>query len=370
MTDRDHPWPLALAIYWVVAGAVCFLRLGATGLVSMEGMVADGARSMMESGDWVVPRVYGEIYTYKPALAYWLAALPQTLADPPPEWLLRLPFAASGFVMGLLVLILIGRAVGPRAGLFCALASISTGLFIQKVRIAEYDTAVAAGVGVAVAAACCNLSSRRPRAGLWLLCYLALAFGFLAKGTPALMVYGPGLLAAGLVTGRWRRLLELRHIVAALLFVGLVGGYLVLAYRSVGPQAFEQPIAEAGVRGVGWRLDQGETTTTVATLLRSVAKPALIGAAFLPWSVLLPFSLLLARRRHRADDPSALLLLSAGAFLMAGTLAFMATPTHEMRYYLPLCVPAGILCGMVAAGVSDLRPRAQRNLHCHGSRWV
>ena len=31
-----------------------------------------------------------------PALAYWLAALPYGVADPPSEWLLRLPFAVSG----------------------------------------------------------------------------------------------------------------------------------------------------------------------------------------------------------------------------------------------------------------------------------
>ena len=57
-------WPGALFLYSLVAGVVCFWRLGAIGLVSMEGMVVDGARHMLESGDWIVPRVYDEIYTY------------------------------------------------------------------------------------------------------------------------------------------------------------------------------------------------------------------------------------------------------------------------------------------------------------------
>ena len=167
MIDRTNRWTFALALYLVLAGPLCFWRLGATGLVSMEGMVSDGARHMIESGDWVVPRVYGEIYTYKPALAYWLAALPHSISDSPPEWLLRLPFAASGFAMGLLILTLIGRVAGPRTGLLCGIASVSTGLFIQKVRLAEYDTVIAAGVGVAVAAACCNLAKRRPTGFAW-----------------------------------------------------------------------------------------------------------------------------------------------------------------------------------------------------------
>jgi 4-amino-4-deoxy-L-arabinose transferase-like glycosyltransferase len=348
----------------VFAGLVCFWRLGATDLVSMEGMVVDGARHMLASGDWTVPRVYGELYTYKPALAYWLAAIPLQLAAQPSEWMLRLPFAACGFVMGLAVLVLIGRVAGSRVGLLCATASVSGILFLQKSRMMEFDATLAAGVGVAVAAACHNLSAERQSRGVWVLGYLALTAGFLSKGVPALAVYGPGILAAGMATGRFRRLLRWSHLLAVMAFVALTGAYLWATYQSAGPQAFEQPLLEAQVRGLGGRggedLDaqsqadvarfvaqEGELgASPLGALALALAKPALICLAFLPWGILLLFAL--RREEWQSGGAEVLLARAAAGFLVASTLVFMATRTHEMRYFLPLCVPMGILCGVVA----------------------
>ena len=366
-------WPAAVALYAILGGLACFWRIGATGLVSMEGMVVDGARHMLDSGDWLVPRVYGEIYTYKPALAYWLASIPLRLASQPAEWLIRLPFAGCGFVMGLVVLLLVGSAAGRRAGLLSALAAVGGVLFLQKARLAEFDIVVAAGVGVAVAAACYNLAAERARAGIWMLAYLALAAGFLAKGMPALMVFGPGVIVAGVVSGRFRRLLRPSHAAAALLFVAITGGYLWIVYQTAGAEAFEQPLLESQVRGFGWKWRQGGDVLSktdgfrfaagggdlgaspAGALALTLGKPALIWAAFLPWSLLLPFY---GRRvGWRSATTAGRLGRAAGAFLAAGTLGFMAVPTHEMRYYLPLCVPAAVLCGLTAAGRS---PRAGR----------
>jgi 4-amino-4-deoxy-L-arabinose transferase-like glycosyltransferase len=345
----------------------------------MEGMLVDGARHMLRSGDWVVPRVYGEIYMYKPALGYWLAAIPQAIFDSPSEGQIRLPFAVSGFVLGFVILILIGRLAGTRIGLFSALASTTGFLFLQKVRIAEFDLALVAGVGVAVAAACHNLSARQPRWGVWVLAYLGLAVGFLAKGAPSLMAYGPGVLVAGLATGRFRRLFEWRHLSAALLFPIVIGGYLWAAYLSEGARAFDQPLLEARVRGLGWIWEKPEEaayelaafreSTPEAEiarrpgriLARTVMKPVFILSVCLPWSVLVP-AVFRRRRGTREESPVSRLVLSARAFLIAGALAFMITNTHEMRYYLPLCVPVGILCGVVAGGGIELSGRWRRGL--------
>ena len=375
--DPDR-WPGAVAAYLVFAGLACFWRLGATGLVSMEGMLVDGARGMIASGDWLVPRVYGEIYPYKPALAYWLTSIPLRITAEPTEWLIRLPFAGSGFLMGLAVLALVGRVAGRRAGLLSAMAAVGGVLFLQKARLAEFDVLVTAGVGVAVAAACSNLAAERARSGVWLLAYLALAAGFLAKGLPALVVFGPGLVAAGLATGRFARLLRWGHLVAALVFVAIAGGYLGLAYASAGSQVFSQPMVESQVRGLGGPLRQGDDSPAsseaarfapqedevaakpLGALLVGFGKPLLIWASCLPWAVLLLFY---GRRvGWRSGTGAERLGRAAAGFLVAGTLGFMALPTHEMRYYLPLCVPLAILSGLVAAGRSERAGRPERLL--------
>ena len=364
-------WPAAVLLYSIVAAVVCFWRIGATGLVSMEGMVAEGARGMLESGEWVVPHLYGEIYTYKPAMAYWLASLPMRLVEDPSAALLRLPFAASGFFMGLAVLLLVGRVAGWRAGLLAALGSVTGMMFLLKGRMAEFDVTLTAGVGVAVAAAWFNLSVKRQRWGVWLLGYLALAVGFLTKGVPALAVFGPGLLAAAWAAGRFRRLFGWRHLSAALLFVAVVGSYLWAAWEAAGPAAFEQPLVEARIRGLGQvdaedlaalpearrfsGTEDGLAPGWPRALALAAVKPLVIWVAFLPWTMLLAG--LLPRRdgsgRVSLDRPSR----AAAAFLVVGTLMFVLTPTHEMRYYLPLAVPAGILCGLIADKLLELEPR-------------
>lgn len=357
-------WPGALVLYGVIAGVVCFWRLGATGLVSMEGMVVDGARHMLEAGDWIVPRVYGEVYTYKPALAYWLAAIPMQLAEEPSEWLLRLPFAALGFTMGLAVLLLIGRLASSRTGLISAVASLTGILLLQKSRLMEFDGALAAGVGIAAAAAFYNLAADRQKGGVWVLGYAALAAAFLVKGIPALAVFGPGVLAAGLASGRFRRLLGWRHLSAVMIFLALIAAYLWAAYESAGPKAFEQPMLEAQGRGLGgprgddlesqsradverFSAQEGELgATPLGAVGLALAKPVLIWAAFLPWTVVLPFGF--RRGDLRPGTAGDRLIIAAAAFVGVNALIFMIVPTHETRYFLPLGAPLGILCGLLA----------------------
>lgn len=354
---------VALTAYSVVAYLVCFWRLGSNGIIQMEGMVADGARHMVESGQWLVPRVYGEIYTYKPALAYWLGAIAYAVTEQPSEGLLRLPFAASIFVMGLVVFYLIDRLAGSRVAAICAIASVSGGIVVEKVRLAEFDGILTAGVGVAIVAACHNLAAPKARPGIWLLGYLGLTFAFLAKGVPALMFYGPGVLAAAWATRRFRRLTEWHHVAAAMLFVAMTAGYLGTAYHESGADVFLQPLAESRVRGFGWlggsreaptasefvlSKDEAEVTSKpLLTVGRTLAKPALILLAFLPWSLLVPFAI--SRKSLASEQPQIRSLArGAGAFVAAGALVFMAVPTHAMRYYMPLSAAVAILAGISA----------------------
>lgn len=353
----------AVGLYLAFAAVVCFWRLGAVGLIHMEGMIVDGARHMLASGNWAVPHVYGEIYTYKPALAYWLAAGALRLADPAPEWLIRLPFAATGYFMGLAVLLLIARVSKPRVALVSAVASVSGALFVQHVRIAEFDVPLAAGVGVAVAAACVGLAVERSRVSIWLLAYAGLTAGFLAKGLPALMCFGPGLLAAAMAGGRMRRLFGWRHLVGVLLFLIAAGGYLTAVHRTAGAAAFDQPLDESLVRGLSWNVRQESDVLSVArdesgaaardvsarpidAAFKSLTKPVDVWVSFLPWTLLFFFAF---GRGGRAkdDDPDTSLLRSARWFLLAGVLVFMLVPTHETRYFLPFAVPVGILCGVI-----------------------
>ncbi|MCZ6507916.1 MAG: glycosyltransferase family 39 protein, partial [Acidobacteria bacterium] len=268
---------------------------------------------------------------------------------------LRLPSALAPIVIGLVAMLSVGRLTRPRAGLLVGVAAITNMMFFSKTKLAEFDSVLACGVGIAVVAACYNLvRGRRPGAlSVWLLCYLALAAGVLTKGPPALMAFGPGLLAAALVTGRLHELLSWRHLAGAAIFTLLVGGYLWLLWDAAGAIAFEQPLAEARQRGFDW---------TLASFARTLAKPLIIMVGFLPWSLAWPWSLVTENRRDGEAESATHDNLNRAslAFLAAGMLVFMAVPTYEPRYFLPLSVPSAIVAVLAlerAAGASRLARR-------------
>lgn len=333
-------WIGPLSIYLAVALLVTLPGLGSTGIVMMEGMMVDTAETMLATGDFLVPRLYGEIYSYKPPLVYWTTALALHLGGRT-EWALRLPSALAGIAMGFALLILVGRVTQPRTGLFAALAAITGILFLQKLKVAEFDAPLAAAVGIAVAAACHNLAAERSKrcGAIWFVCYLAVAAAFLAKGVPALMAFAPGLLAAAVVTRRSKQLLSRTHVAAALLCALIIASYLWLAIDAAGPVILEQPLEEAHTRGFEWSLE---------TLRWTLLKPLTVWVLFLPWSLVWLWSL--RRPKHSGSvsepRPESRLMRSGWAFLAGGLVAFMAVPTHQTRYYLPLAAAGAIVSAL------------------------
>ncbi len=67
--------PLAIAGGLISLG-ICTLGTSGLDVYAMEGIIAWGGEHMFRSKELFVPRLYGEMYAYKPALAYWLAARP------------------------------------------------------------------------------------------------------------------------------------------------------------------------------------------------------------------------------------------------------------------------------------------------------
>ncbi len=334
--SRTRPW--AVAVFLLICGPLCFLGLGVTDVVTMEGIVADGARHMGRTQEYSVPHLHGEIYSYKPPLAYWMALASFQLFGEETAWTLRFPFALSALLMGLAILLLMRSIVGQWTGLLCAIASMTGALMLQKLHLAEFDMPLAAGVGIAVAVACRNFASDHPRGERWLVGYAALAMAFLAKGIPALMFYAPGLLLAALAIRKPKALLKPGHLAGVTLFAVVITGWFFSAFQSAGWQAFMQPMAEAHDKGLTW---------TAASFGSTLVKPLTAWALFLPWPLLLPMGL----KAGWSSEPARKVAIVAASFVTTGIAVFMLVPATESRYLLPLAAPIGILCGVTAKEV-------------------
>ncbi len=103
-----------------------------------EPRFASLARDMAMSGEWMFPRVGGDLYQDKPPLFFWLLAIFYTLTGSV-RWSFLIPsFLAAGGVM-LLIYDYGRRTVGREAGLAASLLVVCTLQFVLATRGAQID---------------------------------------------------------------------------------------------------------------------------------------------------------------------------------------------------------------------------------------
>src|SRR5262245_45814213 len=212
----------ALALIWA---ALALPNLGAASLWDIdEGLNAEAAREMYESGNWIVPRFNFQLRDAKPALLYWLQAAAYH-AFGVNEFAARLPSAAAMLIAGLAVYEL-GRSMFSRtAGMLASLALMSCILVSAVAHFANPDALLLACTSVTFLSFWLGFAPRQPGEPprrTWFVPFgLACGLGMLAKGPVALAL--PGLVVLLYLT--WQRqlhsLLDRRLILGACAFAAV-----------------------------------------------------------------------------------------------------------------------------------------------------
>jgi 4-amino-4-deoxy-L-arabinose transferase-like glycosyltransferase len=130
---RDLLW-LGLALLLIVASG-----LGVRDpWPADEPRFASLARDMATSGEWLFPRVGGDLYQDKPPLYFWLLALSFTLFGSVKAWFLIPSFVAAAGIL-FLIYDFGRRTVGREAGLAAAVLVVCTLQFVLATRGAQID---------------------------------------------------------------------------------------------------------------------------------------------------------------------------------------------------------------------------------------
>lgn len=158
-----------------------------------ETRYAEIPREMIETGDWVVPRLNGIRYFEKPVMGYWLSAVSIKLFGEN-EFAVRLPAALSVGLTSLIVFLLVAfTGPGKRTALFASFIYLT---FAEVFGVGTFNV-LDSQLTLFLTAACASflsafLSCDAKRRFLWLsltgiFCGLAfLTKGFLAFAVPAL----------------------------------------------------------------------------------------------------------------------------------------------------------------------------------------
>jgi 4-amino-4-deoxy-L-arabinose transferase-like glycosyltransferase len=229
-----------LAAGWVaLAWAMLFTGLGSFGLAGPdEPRYAAIAAAMARTGNFLTPRLWGQLWLEKPVLYYWLAALSDrwrgisTASSRLPSALLALALSAA---LGLFL----ARVEGRRAGWLGAYLSLTTAFLFGFGRAASTDMALTAPFALAMMAFYLGLreeGGQAPagaRSHAWLAAgAVALGLAALAKGPVAVVLAAVALAGFAAAQRRWRifrRLLAPAPI--AIFFAVAAPWYALLTWR-------------------------------------------------------------------------------------------------------------------------------------------
>lgn len=183
---------------------VFWARLGRIGLIDPdEPFYAVTAQEMLQGGDWVTPKIFGEPQFEKPVFYYWLVAASFKIFGVN-EWAGRLPSALPGTLMVFLVCAFTARVWNRRAGLLAGVVLASGLEYAIMSRLMLTDIALA--LFIAGGMFCYWLAMEDPeKRTRWVL--LHFAFGGLA-----MFIKGPvGAIASLLATVTFSLVMKRPH---------------------------------------------------------------------------------------------------------------------------------------------------------------
>jgi 4-amino-4-deoxy-L-arabinose transferase-like glycosyltransferase len=365
-------WSLLLFVY----------GLGVGDFWRTESLRAVIAREMLETGDWIVPRLYGEpLFTKPPGmyLAIVLCSLPLGYVT---EFSARLPSALAACACVAVVAWYFTRRLGRRAGLAAGLMLPMAFMWIDKSTAAEIDMLQTAFVTASIlfflraverpgvssqwsvvssketdthaATASSQVSevtvqgaavrSRESDAGRatdyglrttdsfvwWLAACLCMAGGVLTKWTAPQFFYGTALPYLWW-TGRLRLLVRWPHLVSAGIAASIVIAWIIAASLRAGWDSFMSTVLWEGLS----RLLPGYNTWRPYPWGEALFHPLKIVLNTLPWSALA----LLALRpgfTRRLDAGEKDLLVALHCWVWPQILFWSLVTEHTPRHSFPL----------------------------------
>jgi 4-amino-4-deoxy-L-arabinose transferase-like glycosyltransferase len=337
--SRIPPWLLVIVIW----AAIYLPALGLFEIKGEEGRRILPAVTMLETGNYVVPRVGGASYFNKPPLVNWLVAASFKVFGQRNEWTARLPSALCLLAVALAFVLIAHDSLGSRGSTIAALIWLTNIGMIEKGRLIEIEALYVSLCALAIICwLSCWIQERSPWL-TWTVPWIFLGFGWLAKGPTLLVFFYAVVLAVLWQTKQWKAFFHPAHFVGLLIMFGIFASwaipFLKMTFR-------ERPMTKWSGQFVG-RVTGGFFNPGVWIL----ALPRTL-AYFLPWLLFLPLVRLNKFRDERQRALVHALMWSSALPL----IVFELIPGAAPRYSLPVLAPFCWLLAMSFAEDAFARP--------------
>jgi 4-amino-4-deoxy-L-arabinose transferase-like glycosyltransferase len=327
---------LPLFALLIAVAAVMLFRLGDLPLDGKrEIRTWKVTQAMVDTGDWLVPRMDGELRLVKPPLFYWSSAIASTVAGEVNRFAWRLPSVLATLAMVWLTWAW-GRSVGgDRLGMCAACCLLMMHMLITQGRrgVAEMELALFSNLALFGF----DRMFFRRRAGGLALFALWVALAILSKATTGLMLIGLPIALVLLIHKRVRGAFRLPVLMWVTLGVlaGFAWYFVILA---VVPDAWGT-LRMAATVPLGVKDQVVEVTAThyspVWFYIGGLVSAALPALFLLPWAVGRA-----VKSRLWSDDPRRRYL---ALIVISLFVAFSIIPQKQKHYLLPLLPALAIL---------------------------
>ncbi len=324
--------PRSIACLIIICFVVFWWRLGSIGLIDPdEPFYAETAREMVETHDWITPRIFGQPQFEKPIAFYWMAAASFKIFGIN-EFAARLPSALFATLIVLMVYAFGTRVWNERAGFLSALV-LGTGLeFAVMSRLMLTDIALAFFIGASLFSYWSAMQDKA-RANRWLFSYFVFAgLAVLTKG-PIGWLVGSMATSAFLITGGRGFPFRGRWLwIGAATYAAISVPWFAIMLWKFGWRYFNEFFIHENVM----RLIHAEHPTNnhfyyyIAILL----------GGSLPWVPVLLLTLWRARKGSR-DEITAFLWCWIGTSFVFLTIAQSKLPSYIFFLFVPIALCVG-----------------------------
>jgi 4-amino-4-deoxy-L-arabinose transferase-like glycosyltransferase len=333
--------PVCVGLLLAFSVFLFFYGLNGSELWRTESLRAIIGQQMLESGNWIVPRLYGEPLFTKPPGMYIAIALCSLPVGRVTDFTARLPSALAATGCVLLFWWYFNRTLGRRAALAAGLILPMSLMWLDKASAAEIDTLQVFWVTASLLFLfrATEDDAANPF-GWWLAALMCVAGGFLTKWTAPEFFYGTAIPYLWW-RGRLRDLLRWPHLASLAIAAMLCLAWVAAAVHLEGWDVFWATVEREG----GDRLvphHDGRPYPWLQTLIH----PAKLLATTLPWSALA----LLALRPsffRLWNEREQRLLVALHCWVWPHMLFWSLPTEHTPRHSFPLFPGLAGLAAMV-----------------------
>jgi len=329
---------LGCLLLFVVAAYFCRATvLPVFGEETRRGLVA---REMLESNDWIVPRVQGTPQLSRPPMQNWLIASASRLTGSVDVWAIRLPSLWMTLATAVLIFAYVWHRADEATAVLSAFSYLTMHEVLEYGRLGETEAVFTGFVAGSLLIWHLGMTAGWNPWVVWIVSYLLVAGGMLTKGMQAPLYFFGAVGISLLLERRLRDLLKLAHLAGLAAFVICVGAWQL---------AF---ISRLGARE-GWLIHwlnisyRFTDRTNHSFVEHFLTFPLEVVGVMLPGSLLLIPALSPNVRRRLTMHQSTIryLLISIGwAFVFV-----WIPPGSRARYFMPLMPLCAVLLGLVGS---------------------